>query len=137
MKLYYFIILMIGLVFLINISGLEIDGLKEVNDLVQLKEGSISNSTIYTKIFGAAGILTLIAGAGAVSLGFFGRTLPENYILVPFIISVASPFVGVFQSIINYTQGNPDPFAYILLAIFSVLGVGFIISLAEFFRGTD
>lgn len=142
MKVWNYVVLTVGLIFLIQIAGIPM-GLNyllsnfgivvaEDNTLTQI----LTNSSLYLAIFGSAGILVGIVAA--LVIGTFTRSSPENYIILPIITGTFVTYIGAFTGIINYAIGLDQTWiTYIVAAIFIPLTVGFIISLVEFFRGTD
>lgn len=141
-KVWNYIILTIGLAFLLTISGIEMGftgafdnfGLN-MTDTNEVGTQQIVNSTLWLAIFGASGIFFGIL-AGVVATRLTGVT-PENYVLLGFITGTAALYLGVWTSILNYAIGLHNWITYVVLTIFIPLTVGFAIALMEWFRGTD
>lgn len=138
MKIYNYMILLTGLILLFEMSGIP-TGAQGILNIVGLGTGSaeITTSNLYLAIFGSAGLFVVGVAAGLI-VGFFTRTSPENYIILPLITGTLAVFAGSFISIINYSLANHEIWiSSIILLILGVLTMGYIISLVEFFRGTD
>lgn len=86
-----------------------------------------------------ATVIGLLAGAtvGAIAIGAFTKSSTENYILVPLMIGVLGALVGVFIAIWTATAGMSVYIRGTVALILAPFIVGYIIALAEFFRGTD
>ena len=143
MKVWNYCVIMVGLVFLFQMAGIDL-GLNGFEDLLGMASGKvpITASAIWNALFGSvgAGILTVSVTISIVA-GFFARAQLENLIILPFITGTLVLFAQVASAIMNYSlagDSNLDKFvASLLTLIFAPLLVGFIISLVEFFRGTD
>ena len=142
MRVYNYMIITIGLAFLLTISGVDIAfgsvlsnlGIS-FNDDNTIVSQDISNSLLYLAIFGGAGILIgLVTG---VIIGAITRSPSENYVILPFIVGTLTIYIGIWMSIINYSIALNSWVTYVILAICLPLSVGYLISLIEFFRGTD
>jgi len=136
MKVWNYVIISVGLAFLFEIAGMPV-ATSLLSYLGLSATGfSVKTASLYLAIFGGAGILIGI-GTG-IAVGFITKSPPENFIILPFIIAGIVLFLSTFIGIINYAVGNfPGWIATITLFIMGILGVGFIISCVEFFRGTD
>lgn len=95
----------------------------------------IKTAGMYLAIFGSAGIL--IGIIGGILIGTFTRTSPENYIILGFITGGLTIFTSTFIGIINITSTYDTWLRSIVLLILGPLTVGYILSMVEFFRGTD
>ena len=106
--------------------------------LQQLADGSwtfqLSVSSFFNAVLGSTGIL--LAVAGGIIIGALTRSSPENYIILPFITGTGVLFIQAFTAIINYSLSF-GWVGYIIILILGALSVGYIVSLIEFFRGTD
>lgn len=100
-----------------------------------------SDSPIMEALFGGSttqGILTALIGlGGALIAGFFARAQLENIILLSFITTTLVAFIQTWVGIFLLTALFPlwvkAIFAVIIVSFIS----GYIIALAEWFRGTD
>jgi len=142
MKVWNYIIMFVVISVLMFLAGIEITGV--TNLLIKigiLQEGAInldSNNTFRTT---AIALLALAVGAGLI-IGFITKSQSENFIILPFITGTGIAFglfvfINLGYSIINYGFTQADWIGYITLVIFAPLTIGFIVSLIEFFRGTD
>ena len=78
------------------------------------------------------------AAITGIAVGFITKAQSENYVILPFIVGSLYFFGGSFVSIINDSWGTHSPWvSYVITIILGVLSVGYLISLIEFFRGTD
>lgn len=140
MKFYNYIILMTIIVIFFSFIGVN-TGLTNLAGLIglqQLADGSwtfqLSGSSFLEAVLGNAGIL--LAVVGGIIIGAVTRSSPENYIILPFITGTGALFIQSFSAIISYGLS----FGWvggIIILILGTLSVGYVISLIEFFRGTD
>ncbi len=143
----------VGLLLLLQFAGLPNGTTGQIFELIGVtfnEDNSINSSTTSASDYfdvlfrdtgdsSLAGILVTIGSAiGAVAIGLFTRARLENLILLPFITGTLVLFISAFISIINYSISQGVPWIAALISIIFVpFTVGFIISLGEFFRGTD
>ncbi len=145
-KIWKYVVTSVGLIFLLKLAGLP-TGTEAMLSLLGLVFGSngeitsitTSDASLFTFIFGSAGILLTIAAAtGAVIAGLLTRAKPENIILLPLATTVLVIFIqaaiGVMQYANSLGQGWISGIIFFFLLPYTT---GFIIALAEFFRGTD
>jgi len=139
MKLWNYIFIITGLVFLINLAGIDI-GTTGIETIIGMITGEvdISISSFWNNLFKPdLGILATIV-TGSVIAGFFARGQLENFIILPFILTTLVLFAQVFTAIISYASKDGATWiASIITLIFGALLIGFILALLEFFRGTD
>lgn len=144
MKVWYYIVILTGLMIFLHIAGLP-SGATPLLDTIGVSFGqnrtiesaTITDSSIYTDLFGGTGILILAVGA-SILVGLLTKQSTENFILLPLITGVGVAYIQTLVGIISYTLSLGDVLVSTLVAlIFIPLTVGFIWSLAEFFRGTD
>jgi len=127
-----------GLTEIFNLIGLSYD-----STTGEIGAVSFSASNFFDALFGNGdtikGILTALGFAvGAVLVGLFTKSSVENLILLPFITGTLVLFVQTFITVMNYAVGNFPAWATAaVVIIFLPFTVGYIMSLAEFFRGTD
>lgn len=151
-KVWTYVVLSLGLMLLLQFSGLPNGAMGELFTLVGVNFGAdntiqaatATSTGFFNNIFGTddlsiKGILiTLAASIGAVVVGLFAKAQVENLILLPFITGTLVLFVSSYLAIINYTIGLGVPWVSALVSvIFIPIMFGFIVSLLEFFRGTD
>jgi len=145
-KIWKYVVTSVGLIFLLKLAGLSTgtEAMFSVLGLVFGSSGEIlsittSDASLFTFIFGSAGILVTIAAAtGAVIAGLLTRAKPENIILLPLATTVLVLFIqasiGVMITANSLGQGWISGIIFFFLLPYTT---GFIIALAEFFRGTD
>jgi hypothetical protein len=94
----------------------------------------------FTFSFAAMSLLfkTILAGAVAagIAIGFITKSKSENYVLIP-IVLVLTGLVGTFVSILSAASGYPSFIKTILSIILVPFIAGYLLALAEWFRGTD
>lgn len=135
MKVWNYVLISIGMILLLEMGGIP-TGASGVLEFVGL---STNSADVNISGFYDAVLLMLAAGlGGGIIIGFFTRTSPENFIILPFIISTVVLFAGTFVSVLSYALGNYAGWVSgILLLLLGPFSVGFIFALIEFFRGTD
>ena len=145
MKVYNFVTALLGVMVLLEFAGLNADkvgllgvfGYAIVDGAIQFQP-SLSNIFLY--IFdNITGILVGL-GLGAVAAGLFAKGKLENFIILPVITTTLTLFVTVIGDIVNIgLEGGPIPawIGYVVVFIGIVMSGGLILSLIEFFRGTD
>ncbi|KKN08062.1 hypothetical protein LCGC14_1060610 [marine sediment metagenome] len=150
MKVWKYVFITLGLVTFLRLAGLP-TGADPLFNLVGLQfdtSGNIGNVTTTASAFfnvlfqdtgSALGILALIAGAtGGIIAGLFTRAKPENLILLPLITTTLVLFLMTTVSIMQYTISLGQAWVTAIIVVFLLpFTIGFIIALAEFFRGTD
>lgn len=138
-RVYFYVVTAIILALLIEMAGLGAvtgDNDQSVRSIVGLEEGAedIGFSSFTRNIFDAnvglllAGVLTGLAAS------LFGKRTAENFIILPFITGILFVFVGTFATAINLAKDNALIGAPVVV-IMGAFGIGYILSLVEFFRG--
>jgi len=136
MKVWNYVIISLGLALLFELAGIPVatDLLTKVG--ISTSGLSIKSASIYLAIFGVGGILIGL-GTGII-IGTLTRSSPENYIILPFIVSSGTLFFATFFGITSYALANFEGWiGYLILFIMALLCGGYIIALYEHFRGTD
>ncbi len=150
MKVWKYVFITLGLVTFLRLAGLP-TGADSLFNLVGVtfdSSGNVGNITTTTSSFfntlfqdtgTTKGILALIAGATAgVIAGLFTRAKPENLILLPLITTTLVLFLMTTVSIMQYTVSLGQAWVSAIIVVFLLpFTIGFIMALAEFFRGTD
>jgi hypothetical protein len=150
MKVWKYVFITLGLVTLLKSAGLP-TGADALFNLVGVSfdsSGNVANVTTTASSFfnvlfqdtgDTLGILTLLAAAvGGVIAGLLTRAKPENLILLPLITTTLVLFLMTTVSIMQYTISLGQAWVSGILVIFLLpFTIGFILALAEFFRGTD
>lgn len=146
MKLFNYIMIYVGLALIFELAGLSIAtpllkyiGIDITGGLIDFESANFYKIIIY---------VLSIATIGGIVIGFFTRANPENYILIG-IINGAAGIGGITlfltittgiiaKSLLLFPIGSDWAWiSYITTLIMGLLGVGFIWTLAEWFRGTD
>lgn len=150
-KVWNYVFISISMMLVLTFLGFE-TGFTQIFELIGFQytssTGEIGNVTtsagnVYGVLFGdgvdLGGILLALAvAAGAVIVGLFSKASTENLILLPFITGTLVLFVQTFVHIMNFAVGTfPIWASAVILVFFVPFTVGFIIALAEMFRGTD
>ena len=137
MKVWNYVVLSTTLALLFEMAGMPVA--TSLLDYLGINANglNIQSAGLYLAIFGGAGIL--IGLVGGLVIGYLTKSSPENFIILPFVIGGATLFFTTFYGIVNYVTTNypGTVWAYLTTFISAILSVGFVISLIEFFRGTD
>lgn len=153
MKVWNYVVISLGLILALHLTGFP-TGADRIFNIIGLsftEEGEIANVTtsatgIFETLFSTTddgndltGILVaVLASIGAVIAGLLTRARIENLILLPLITGTLALFVMTFVTIMQYSLGTGQSwFGVIVTLLFLPITVGFVIALAEFFRGTD
>jgi hypothetical protein len=152
-KVWTYVVMSMGMIMLLQFAGIDtgmssqLFNLTGVNfDGSNLENTTTSASGMFSALFDLAGeviagggILGKLAAGGAViAIGFFSRGRLENIILLPFITGTLVLFISAMVSITNHAISLGVPWiAAVIAMVFVPFTVGFIVALAEFFRGTD
>ena len=150
MKVWKYVFITLGLITFLRFAGIP-TGADALFNLVGVgfdSSGNVGNVTTTASGFfnvlfqdtgSTLGILTLLAGtAGGIIAGLFTRAKPENLILLPLITTTLVLFLMTTVSIMQYTISLGQAWISAILIVFLLpFTIGFIMALAEFFRGTD
>jgi len=145
-KVWKYIFISVGLIYLLKIAGLPTgtDAMFNILGLVFNSDATVSqvgvtNSSLFDFIFGSAGILITIAAAtGAVIAGLLTRAKPENIIVLPLITTVFVIFVQTGISIMIYANGLGQTWiSAIMFLLMLPFTIGFLVALVDYFRGID
>lgn len=151
MKLWTYIVIMLGLELILVLAGIPIPGVNSGdNPLLERLGISTSNDVnvnpegdLYKSIFDDnLGILMGLLGA-AIVIGYITKSASENYAILPLIVGTGGlsfglyTFYSLFHATTSYAFSLGSWEGYVTLVIMSPLSVGFLISIIEFFRGTD
>jgi len=120
-----------GLSVILNSFGITINSASG-----ELINAGIDNSFFWDEIFGASGILILLATGGAVIVGLFAKSYDTSLIILPLIVVIGGTFIMTFGTIILYVKALGIQWMTMLVTtIFGALGVGFIMSCVDYFAG--
>ena len=134
MKVYYFLTIIVGLMILFNIAGISTTTGYVLNylDIVDNPQ-NLQNTNLYSIIIG----IFITAVVGGIVIGYFTKSSPESYLVAP-LAGILVLFVGDIISIYSYVNGlGIDWIKYIVMMILIPLALGYIISIVEWWRGTD
>jgi len=134
MRVYYFLILTIGLMILMNIAGINTTTGYVLNylDIVDNPQ-NLQNSNLYAIIIG----IFITAVIGGVVIGFFTKSSPESYLVAP-LAGILVLFVGDIISIYSYVNGlGINWIKYIVMMILIPIAVGYLESVISWWRGVD
>ena len=153
MKVWNLVFISVGLMITLHLFGFPIGITGDVLDVVgitfnnsggapEIANVTASDSKLYNLLFKDTGdtkgiLIALGLGLGAVIVGLLTRAKPENLILIPVILILVA-FISSYIALLSYviSQGNAWMTTIVTLVFLPII-VGFIIALAEFFRGTD
>ncbi|MCK9429547.1 MAG: hypothetical protein M0R17_06045 [Candidatus Omnitrophica bacterium] len=144
MKVWYFLVMITGLMIFLKMAGIPA-GTSAITDAVgigfssnsTIQSVSLTNSSFFNEIFGSTGFLILAVGAGIV-VGFLTKQSAENFIILPLVTVIGVSYIGTLYGLITYAVGLQSILVSSLLSLILIpLTSGFIVSLVEFFRGTD
>ena len=143
MKFWNYTIMLITLMIFLEFAGfttglgttLNVFGIS-INSNTGVITPTLGNSGFWNFIFGTGGIL--IAIVGAIIIGSFTRSSPENYVILPLVTFLTTTLIQTFILVISYAINTGEIWVGALISIILLpLGAGFILSAVEFFRGTD
>ena len=150
-KAWNYLFISISMMLVLTFLGFE-TGFTQIFNLIGFEytpsTGEIGNvttsaSNVYGVLFGNGGdlagiLLALAVAGGAVLVGLFTKASTENLILLPFITGTLVLFVQTFVQLMIYAVGNfPTWATAAMLVVLLPFTFGFIVALAEMFRGTD
>lgn len=96
---------------------------------------NIQDTSLWNNVFGSGvGFLALILGVTMV-VGIFARVQTENYVVLGFIVAIASLFTDSLFGVLALAQGYPIWLSYTIGVLFISIGVGYIFTMVEWFRG--
>jgi len=146
MKLWNYIILLVTMMIFLEFVGiptglsatLENFGISINPATANLITADLESSNFFDRIFGNTGVLIILLGGGAIIVGLFAKSYDTSLVILPLIVLIGTLFASTFWTIIKYTQALGQSWMTALIAtIFVPLGIGFIWSCVEFFRGVD
>jgi hypothetical protein len=151
MKVWYYIVGMLGIILLLQFAGVKtaaepiftLTGVN-FNEDKTLNETTTSASGFYNELFGLEGegttglLIALAASLGALVVGFLTKSSTENLILLPLITGSLVLFIQTMVGILNTVIATGDTWIAAIMGLILIpFTIGYIIALAEFFRGTD
>lgn len=132
MRVFYFLIMLVGVMFVLNAAGMELPSGGLVSSFGDLQ--NFKSNDFYIEIIA---IFALAATAGII-IGALTRTTPENY-LIAALATLVTGF-AVADMIAVYTQLNSYGVTWIswgVSAIMTILIFGFVFSMVDWWRGND
>jgi hypothetical protein len=153
MKTWNYVVITLGMLLFLHIAGVDVGISSNIferigmnfNEHRELTNVTLTAGSMYGDLFqdyGATanyGILAtlVLAVGGYIYIGTkFGMTA-ENVIILPFIVTSLVLFVSAMVSIMNMALQADQWVGMVIALLMAPLGVGLIVSLVEFFRGTD
>ncbi len=143
MKVWNYVVICTGLMIFLQMAGIptatagffDLLGIEFAGPTLQ--GISFKTGTFWSKILSSSGILIAGVGAGIVAARI-SNSSPENYVLLPLITGPLALYAVSIFSIMQYALANsPLYIASIVTLMLGGLGAGYVLALAEFFRGTD
>lgn len=134
MRVYYFLIIIVGLMILMNIAGISTTTGYVLNylDIVDNPQ-NLQNSNLYAIIIG----IFLSAVVGGVVIGYFTKSSPESYLIAP-LAGILVLFVGDIISIYVYVNSLGVAWIkYLVMMILIPIAVGYLESTISWWRGVD
>ncbi len=136
MKVFNYIILIVGMIAIFEVAGIP-TGVSNILSFVGINIG-VSSTTIGSGFYLAILAIMSAAIVVGVGVGFITKSPSENYVILPLIVGSLFFFGAAFTSVINWTfENTPIWSSTIVSIILGLLSVGYMVSLVEFFRGTD
>lgn len=145
MKIYYYIIVMIGVILLLQMAGVEtsMDGVFSFVK-VSFNENNTVNSTeidvsdFSNTLFGLDGVLaTLLAGAGAFGVAYLAGVRGPTLILTPFVMITVAQFGITMTGIINHAISLGNTWVSGIIGLILIpFSVGFVFAAIDMWRGT-
>lgn len=139
MKIWNYIVIFSVMIIILEFMGLPTGMSPTLNQfgiVVNAEAGTVGsdlvNSTQYLFI-----INTLLAlSVGAVIVGFFTKQFDTRLATLPIITTVFVIFASTGWSLIKYVGTVGEPWAVgIIATIFAPLGIGYILSIVDYFNG--
>jgi len=151
MKLWNWMTIMFGMMIFLYFLGFPLNGSGEIlNDAgVYINETNYQNSTVdvvnanWSKgLFdGVDGIFLALAGLGAVVIGIWGRTVDWKLVVLPFMLTFVAKFIRVGVGLVNLVNTSAEDgsgwLIAIIITVFGTLTAMAVISLVEWFAGSD
>jgi hypothetical protein len=146
-KTYTYVVMAITIMLVMTFVGLQtgftnifnVIGFQYNNATGNISSVDIQSSNFYQSLFNwDIGILLAVIG-GSIAIGLLARFTGENLVLLPFVTGTLVLFVQTFAGIINSViEGTyPTWLAAVVVTVFLPITIGLVITLAEWFRGTD
>ena len=132
-KVYYFIIFTIGLTILMKMAGIPYGGEEVLNWI-----GLNTDSTFVTTSYFYIAIVVMFGIAATMGAVFSNREASLRAGIATGIMGVGvGAFIGILNYVKNISSGNDSWVFSVVFLIFSVYIIGFIMSMIEFWGGTN
>lgn len=132
-KVYNYMVLCVGLTFLLKFAGIP-SGADQFLVWLGLT-GDASGISLGTFFVTVAALFVVGTGSG-IAISFLTKSSSETYLVAPIALGIFTVITSTFVSVINYTA-DMSFIHYIVWLIFIPLLVGFGIAIIQFWRGTD
>lgn len=142
MKLWNYIFILTGIAIVMALAGVDVAGFSALFDTIGLHISTLGitnfeiESTLWSRVFGDAGLLIISITSGAIGIGTFVYTKDKAFLMIPIITGVLFYWISVLVSAINYSRDYPI-FGAIIAIVLIPLTVGFIVSCVEWFMGQE
>jgi len=143
MKVWNYVVICTSLLMFLQMAGIptatagffDLFGIEFVGS--ELQGVAFKSGGFWSKILSSSGILIAGVASGIIAARLTNSS-PENYVLLPLITGPLALYAVSIFSIMQYALANaPLYIASIVALMLSGIGAGYVLSLAEFFRGTD
>ena len=133
-KLYAYIAMMMGIEILLAFKGINTG----MGMLLAYFDVINTPNVATTQIYSVVSAILLTAGAVSIIVGFFSSNNRESFLLGGVAIFFLS-FIADLAALISYMKGTfgTSPVTYMVTFIFGILIVGYLITIIDFWRGTD
>lgn len=137
MKIYYFTIIAVGLMFLLNLFGIDTTS-NQIIDFVggnSPEEWESSNLWVYLLV-----AIVGLVGLKIINLGTFSIQTSTDAIIASFISFIYVVFASDLYSILTFTSGLTGGTGWVYYTIWALIiptMAGYTIALLEFIRGND
>ena len=134
MKIWNYVVMVVLILMLMNFSGIDLGNNALLEKFGITRNYSETNtSQIFLYIIAALGVAT----AAGMVVGFISKNAAENYIVNGIFLVYASVFISGLGLILGAAYKYEPWVFYITSLLISPLIVGFVMSMPEYFRGTD
>ena len=144
MKVFNYIIILTGMMLLLALAGFQVGAVNIILNTVGIAvhnatiDTSISWGELFLRLFQDDAIKGILMGVGVgIVVGLFMQGRLENFMILPFITGYLVFFVGAMNSLMVDSMKYGSLIGTMVIVILAPLTVGFLISLIEFFRGSD
>ena len=136
MKVYFYLVISVGLMILLNMAGIQVPSNLLIDSLNIFDLENFTSSTFYKALVGV-----MIFGVASIGIGALLRTSLESSLIAGFVSGTLVLLLGDIISIYIHMRKIgaeiPSWTANLALLIIAPFIIGYAISLIEFWRGTD